>query len=185
MYRETTNSPAQVFGLNISSATGKTMDDWSEILDASNGTSLKDKEIVQLLMKQYKVSPEWSSIITSNYFELRGINSKPDNSVTFDTSATKTLAVALHVIEEYFSDESLRLSWMELPLTAVKIQTGKSIRYEGLKEGVLLVTFNGKSQDKCQITIQHLKLANEETAGKMQEFWKEKLNVLAKVLGIS
>ena len=185
MFRESTNHPAQVFGLRISVSTGKTMADWVGILDANNGKNLKEKEIIHLLMDQFRVSPEWASIITANYFETHGIVQSSVGRETFDITATKTFALALHVIEEYFSDESLRLSWMELPLTAVKVQTGKSIRYEGLAEGSLLVTFNGKSQDKCQITIQHLKLASEETAGKMQEFWKEKLNALAKALGIS
>lgn len=185
MSRETTNKPAQVFSLRIATTTGKTLEEWTELLDAVNGKSASEKSLIQYLTERFKLSPEWSSIITSNYFEANGLRSSPNQEISFDTTATKTFGVALHVLEEYFSDESLRLSWMELPLTAVKIQPGKSIRYEGLNEGVLLVTFNGKSQDKCQITIQHLKLANEETAGKMQEFWKEKLNVLAKVLGIS
>jgi hypothetical protein len=184
MYRESTKLPAQVGGEHILKVTGKTFENWTDLLDAKNIKSRTKNEIHSILINEYKLGPEWASIIASQYFEHHSVEEEA-SIITYDVSATKTYSIALHVVEEYFTDEALRLSWMALPLTAIKTQTGRSIRYTGLDEGVLLVTFNGKSAEKCQITLQHLKLASEETAGKMQEFWKERLNALAQVLGVS
>jgi hypothetical protein len=184
MYRESTKLPAQVGGEQILKVTGKTFENWTDLLDAKNIKSLNKSQLHSTLINEYQLAPEWASIIASFYLEHHEIV-EPQASLTFDVSATRTYSIALHVLEEYFTDEALRLSWMALPLTAIKTQTGRSIRYKGLDEGVLLATFNGKSAEKCQVTLQHLKLANEETAGKMQKFWKERLVALAKVLGIS
>lgn len=182
MFRESTSNPARVSEEAFIRATGKPLIHWFRLLEAEKNLLQSERSLIHFLSTKYDLSNAWASMISSE-FVLR----EPEVSLIageFETSATKTFPVGLHVLEDHFQDDDLRKSWLNVNLIPVKSSIGRSIRFEGLESGVLMVTFNGKGPQKCQVTLQHLKLADEFTAGKMKEFWKEQLQLLAKALQV-
>jgi hypothetical protein len=98
------------------------------------------------------------------------------------STVTRTFPLGIHIVESYFSEPALRQSWLDLDFMPTHRNIGRSMRFEGAFPGKVLVNFNGKSPEKCQITVQHLKLADREQAEEIRMYWKSRLELLATVL---
>lgn len=179
MNRKSTTFPAHVSLDTIAKETGRNLRQWLKLIVEHNETGKDETECVQLLVKDYGISQEWAKYLCSKQFNFETELSKADKS--FYSSVTQTFPLAIHVLEEYFTDESLRRSWLGDQIDIEEISTGKNIKLNGIEEGKVQANFNGKGPEKCQLTIQHFNLTGEEDANEMKQFWKNKLSLLSKL----
>lgn len=185
MDRKSTTFPAHVSLDTVERESGKSLKQWFSLLETHvNETSLPE-DCANYLNKEYGISFYLAKLISLKYCAfLRGDSIEVEIEKCFYTSATKTFPIGIHVLESYFTDDGLRLSWLDSHFEPQQINTGRNMRLSSRFDGVIQISFKGKGPQKCQITIQHLNLASEEAAIELQAFWKEKLNRLKKVLNV-
>ena len=74
-------------------ATGKSLDDWSAILDERGAASLTHKEIARLLHEDYDVPGWWSQMVTVEYERKSGRREKGQlANGEFRTTVSKTIS---------------------------------------------------------------------------------------------
>jgi len=165
----------------LQTATGKTPVEWHLELQQASKSFKSIDECASLLVNTYGLRPDLASRIAEMHYALRVKPEAADEGIELST-VTRTFPLGIHTVESYFSEPELRESWLERDFTPTQRNVGRSMRFEGAFPGKVLVNFNGKGPEKCQITIQHLKLADREQAEEIRMYWKSRLELLASVL---
>lgn len=83
-------------------------------------------------------------------------------------------------------DEKQRQRWLGDADMAISTKTeNKSLRaaWDGNKSRVS-VNFYPKGPEKCQVSVDHMKLSSAKESAKMKSYWFEALNRLQKELGV-
>lgn len=165
----------------LQSATGKSPVEWHSLLSQKCPPNASESDCIKLLTSEHGMRPELARHLTEMHFALRTrLETSEEN-----TTVSRTFPLAMHVLESYFSTDSLRESWLGEDFTPFQINTGRSIRLQGGLPGRVIVNFNGKGPTKCQITVQHFKLASREQAEEIRKYWKARLEILAEVLKVN
>jgi hypothetical protein len=181
MFRETTN-PAQDVLLPAQRIMGKTMRVWMDILSAEKIQPPTKQKLSHFLQSNYLLSEEITDQLIRHFLMLSGTDGGAVENDGIEITATRTFSVGIHVLENYFTEPNHRLEAFLLELKPLKYNPGKNIRFQLENNEVLVANFNGKSAEKCQVTLQHTKLADAARAEAMRSFWKDRLQVLSELL---
>jgi hypothetical protein len=165
----------------LQTATGKTPVAWHQELTLASQKFYTIEECANYLVFTFSLRPELASRIAEMHFTLRV---RPDEDKEYEelSTVTRTFPLGIHIVESYFSEPGLRQSWLDNDFAPTHRNIGRSMRFEGAFPGKVLVNFNGKGPEKCQITVQHIKLADREQAEEIRTYWKSRLDLLARVL---
>ena len=178
------NAYAQISTEAVENATGKSWQQWFEILDAAGAKDMTHKEIVAILNKDHGVGPWWQQMITVGYEQARGLRVKHQTAKGFSVSRSKTIGAPTSDVFTAWKDGRKRGKWLTDPnLTIRKSTANKCMRITWIDDATNLdVQFYDKGKDKCQIAIEHAKLKNEKEAAKMKAYWGEQLDKLKALL---
>ncbi len=169
----------------VKERTGMTWPQWFKILDKAGAKKMRHQEISAYLNTEHKVGPWWSQMIAVPYEHERGLREKFQKcDGEFAASGSRTLRVPLSKPYDAWTDEKLRQRW--LPDVKIEITTAtknKSIRakWKG-GESRLSVNFYAKGAGKCQVAVDHMKLASSKECAKMKTYWFEALHRLQEML---
>jgi uncharacterized protein YndB with AHSA1/START domain len=167
----------------VRSATGKAWDDWFAILDRAGGKEKTHQEIVAVLKKE-GVSPWWQQMVTVSYERARGLRAKHERPEGFQVGRSKTIAAAASRVFAAWEDEKIRKRWLkDSNIHIHKATPHRSMRItwiDGTKS--IDVGFYPKGSDKCQVTVNHAKLADAKVAERMKTYWEESLEKLKELL---
>ena len=168
-------------------ATGKTWNEWFGLIDAWDGTAKAHVEIARHLHEAHGVDDWWAQGVTVGYERARGMlawNEKPDG---FSVSASKTIAAPVEHVFAAFGDEVIRNGWLEEG--ALRTRTARpprSARFDVLLPGGdgtrLEVFLTAKGAAKASVSLQHVKLSDQDAVEPWRAFWKDRLNRLAVLL---
>jgi uncharacterized protein YndB with AHSA1/START domain len=168
---------AGVSDVAIRLRTGKSWDEWFEILDKAGATKMKRKDITAFLHKGHIESSWWSQTVTVGYEQARGMREKHEKPTGFEVSRSKTVPVPVSRLYAAWKDARSRGRW--LGETGVKIRTAaenKSMRLTWSDgETIVAVLFYDKGSGKSQVTVQHTRLKNKTAGEKMKKYWGEAL----------
>ncbi|MEX1189137.1 MAG: hypothetical protein WED33_07750 [Bacteroidia bacterium] len=135
MNRKSTTLPAHVSFDTIAKESGKTLKQWFNLLDSCLDEFKSVQECANFISKEYGVLPEWALAITKARF-LNSEKGELELQINyFDTSATRTFPLGIHVIEAFFIHDDLRKSWLEDQFVPINVNTGRSLRLSGVEEG--------------------------------------------------
>lgn len=167
---------------DIRKATGFTWAQWLVKLDTELAFNLSREEVVHRLKKNFRLTEEWPEKIATAYSEAMGIENKqqPRNEVEF--TVTLTINASLQLIEQAFTDESVKQEWLQQQFTVLKHNPGKNLRLENAHKEIVLVNFFAKGPAKCQVGLNHSKLKDEAIMNERKLFWKETLADLARLV---
>jgi hypothetical protein len=165
--------------------TGRSWDEWFELLDAWGATEQKHREIARWLVDAHAMDGWWAQTVTVAYEQERGMRApgqRADGS--FSVNASKTIAVALDELFDAFHDEGTRERWLGGPELRVRTaRPGKSITADWEDGSTRLsIGFVAKGPDKSQVALAHEKVATAEQADELKAFWRERLKMLKEVL---
>lgn len=162
--------------------TGKDWAEWFALLDSAGCAALDHKGIVA------KVDAAgggdwWSQMITVAYERARGLRVKHQKTDGFSVSASRTLPVSAATVFARWKDARKRKSWLPDPLTITTATAAKSLRI-AWGDGATRVEVNlyEKGPQKCQVSVEHNKLADAAAAERMKAFWGEALDRLKATL---
>ncbi len=168
----------------VKAKTGKVWAEWFKILDKAGAKKWPHNEISAYLHEKQKVPGWWCQMVAVAYEHERGLREKFQKcDGEFSASGSRTLAVPLAKAYAAWTEEKLRQRWLpDAPMEITTATPGKSIRAKWNGGTRLSVNFYGKSPEKVQIAVDHMKLASSKESAKMKSYWFAALNRLQGIL---
>lgn len=169
----------------IKAKTGCTWDRWVWALDYVKAYQWPHGAIAEYVHEKYKVDGWWAQTVTVGYERIRGLREIGQRrSGEYEVNKSRTLPVSLTKLYRAFSQPRLRSQWLpDVTVTVRKATPNKSIRITWEDGTSVEGWFTSKERSKAQVAIQHRKLPSKEAANRMKQFWTERLDALAEVLG--
>ena len=186
--KQGTQQAARVSDEAVKAKTGKAWGEWFVILDSAGAREMSHAEMARYLRDKQGVSAWWWCMMVANTYEQHsGLREKHQMPEGYQISVSKTIGVPLAVLYQSWSDESIRRRWLLYKaFTIRKATNGKSIRITwGDGNTNVEVLFNPKGDSKCQLVVQHNKLADADQAEAMKLYWREALSRLQDVVAPS
>ncbi|MBL8760225.1 MAG: hypothetical protein JNL50_02900 [Phycisphaerae bacterium] len=177
----------------VRKATGFGWDHWLSVLDAFDVKAHGHKAAAEFLAREHKVGDWWAQMVVVGYEQARGLRQKHQKTDGFSVSVSRTLDVPAVRVFDAWSDELQRAEWLTGAwITIRKATSPKSLRLtwnagEGLpaepRATSVEVNIYAKGEDRCQVSVQHNKLAAASDVEKMRAFWTRAIEALRAMLG--
>jgi uncharacterized protein YndB with AHSA1/START domain len=166
----------------IAAATGKTWEQWMQLLDAAGAGKLDHKGIVKLVSQKFDVGPWWRQMLTVGYEQARGLRGVNQAAGGFQISVTKTLPVPMDRLFRAWSDDKRRARWLPDEITIRKSTRNRSVRITWNDGTNVEVMFYPQPSGTNRVNVQHNKLPTKAAAEKMRAFWKQRLEAMAELV---
>ena len=167
---------------SIRKGTGKGWDEWFRVLDAWGGTEHTHTEIARYVSSELGLDGWWSQSVTVGYERARGMRAVNQRPGWFEVSVSKTLDLSPMEAWRAFVEPKRRASWLDLGLrmrTGTKT-IGRGARFDVPSEGTRVnVAFVPKGDDRCVVTVTHVKLDGPDAVAAHRVAWRERLARLA------
>ena len=184
MAKIATRKPKSTSDAAVQAKTGKPWPEWFAIMDKAGCGAMNHKEIVAYLVKAHDVGPWWQQMVTVAYERARGMRELHQKVGGFSISRSKTFGVPVAVAFKAWNDAKTRGRWLkETGLVVRKATANKSMRITWTDgKTSVLVGFYAKGDAKCQVALEHDKLADAKEAERMKAYWGEALERLGALL---
>jgi len=167
----------------VKAKTGCTWDRWVWALDRVDAHTWSHREIARYVHEKYKVPDWWTQTVTVGYERIKGlraIGQRRDGG--FEANKSKSFAMPLSRLYRAFSDKRTRARWLPgVTLTVRTATAGKSMRVTWPDGSSVELYFTAKGRARSQVQVQHRRLPDQAAAGRMKEYWAERLAALAEV----
>lgn len=177
---------AEIAGMSdaaVKKATSRDWPEWVRMLDAIRAAEKPHGEIVAYV--QSVGTPDWwSQMVTVGYERIRGLRDKGQRrGGSYEANKSRTFAVPIETLFAAFTNARTRKRWLDVKMNVRTANANKTVR-ASFDDGTLAqFYFMDKGKGKSSVAVQHQKLADKETAAKTKQWWTERLDVLAKLLG--
>lgn len=166
-------------------ATGHPHGHWFDLLDRWGAGERDHATIASWLVEVHRLDDWWAQTVTVDYERARGLRPKGGHrDGTFDANASKTVNVPLGELYEAVVDADRRERW--LPggkLIERTARPNRSARFDwGDGRTRVNVYFTAKGAGKSQVSLQHQRLADRESAEERKRFWRDRLGALKALL---
>lgn len=182
-------------------ATGKTLQEWFQTLDAFGGVEKGRRELVNHLYAETNKNEWWATTIAVEYEKARGAKEKDGLAKGYSICSTKTVAAPLERVFEAFGSAKDLDQWLG-PQTKVvfedggtltngdgnhalftRIRANKDLRIDwnspGLGAGTKVeVMFADKGKGKTGITLNHTRIQERADADVLRAAWSQAFDAL-------
>jgi|SRR5882672_9804332 len=167
----------------VAAKTGKDWGQWFAILDKAGAQKLEHKVIAELLYSKHRVPSWWCQMVTVGYEKARGkreLHERPDG---WEMGVSRTIDTPVGEIYRAWVEEKTRKRWLASKFEITTARMDKSLRIKWNARERVDVMFYAKGKGKTQMTVQHRRLADAESVGRMKEWWKGAVGRLEMMLG--
>ena len=175
---------AGIKNASIEAKTGCTWEKWVWVLDQAGAREWSHRAIAEHVRRRYKTPMWWTQAVTTGYERivgLRAIGQRRDGR--FEAGKSKVLAAPVARVYRAFRDTRVRRRWLgDVDLTVRTAVPNKSMRVTWPDGTSVEWYFVPKGVAKCQMAIQHVKLADRDAVDRMKAFWGERLGALERLL---
>ena len=178
---------AEIAGMSeqsVQSKTGRSWEEWVTLLDQLGAKELSHSEIAAQIAKRWpEIGFWWAQSVTIAYERIRGLRVEGQlSSGEFAASKSKTLPVHISKLRVQLKDSALRAAWLGSPSALRTGTSERSIRLDWPDGTRVSFWLTEKGANKCNIAVQHEKLADAERRTLEKSAWGERLNRLAATL---
>ena len=171
----------------VKKLSGKPMEDWFNMLDERGAREMKHAAIFALVSSIEGLKPlgEWNqNLLTTTYEWDRGLKQRGEKESGFEISISKTMPVSVAMLYQSWADETLRKRWMPGQQPEIsKATENKSLRMLWSDKATRVsVELYSKGEEKTQVVVQHMKIADAEQAATLKQYWSERLDALLSVV---
>lgn len=173
-------------------ATGKSIQEWYEILDARGGTAPGRREIGAFLYGEIKGDGWWSGTLAVEYEDHHGLREKDGRKKGYFICSTKTLGVPLAAAYGAWATRAAMAPWFgeisgdmvegaELTdgdgnrLVVKRVRENKDLRFtwitKGGEETLVDVQFADKGNGKTGLLINHDRIQTRAEADGIRRAW--------------
>jgi hypothetical protein len=163
----------------VARRTGKSWDDWFEVLDSAGAATLDQRGVVAILAQKHGIGPWWQQMIAVGYESVRAKSDRPPASDGFRINTSCTLDAPLPRVFRLWNDAGERARWLADDRFVVRGATAdKSIRARwGKGTSHVAVSFSEKS-GRTQVSVDHHQIESSAAAEQMKAYWAKKLGLL-------
>ena len=162
--------------------TGKNWTEWFDIIEKLMLQFKSNKPTAKLLSQEFGLEDYWARTIIDSFDCCNVSLPHETKNSDYEISATLTIEAPLHIVEQGFTDVSLRRMWLPEINEFKKYNTGKNVRFEWTDETIVNVNFYPKNAKKCQVSLQHTKIKDQEHIEHFKKEWKTRLELLALII---
>jgi uncharacterized protein YndB with AHSA1/START domain len=146
---------------------------------------MEHSEIARLVSGTYNVRPWWTQAVTVGYERIKGLRALGQRrNGSFEASKSRTFKVPVATLFEAWANPALRRGWLDEAGVKVRTATApKSMRLGWPNGTIVAVWFTAKGASKSAVALAHTKLADRETADRLKQYWAERLDELAELIG--
>ena len=161
----------------VRNGTGKTWEEWVELLDADNAATLNHTQIAALIVEKYGISGWWGRGVAVGYEQAKGLRVVGQGSDGYAASASKTVNVPVERLWAAFARDDQRRQWLgEAPVEVTTATEPKSVRMKWLMDDSRVsIDFYSKGENKSNVNLQQSRLADLEGVAEAKAFWKQAL----------
>lgn len=172
----------------IRERTGRGWEEWFDLLDSWDATSMGHTEIARRVATELGIHPlAWNAqAVTTSFERARGLREigrrvGPDG---FVATASRTIAAGADLVLSAFTDPSLRAGWLpDVQLSERTVTKPTRARFD-VGDGAtrLLVTVDAKGEDRSTVTVEHSRLDGPEEREARKASWRAALTDLKTLL---
>ena len=164
---------------SVRSATGKSWDDWCDLIDQWPGHNDGHTAIAAHLASDHGVDPWWSQQVAGGYERITGLRlpyERPDG--TFTAGKSQTVTVDGAALREMLLDAGARTDLFPGHHTELRSKpSSKAIRI-AIGPGVVQVGIGPVDDNRCKVTVAHEKLPSYDLVEEWKFYWAEWLDAL-------
>jgi hypothetical protein len=164
---------------------GRDRAEWFTLMDAWGAIGRPYREIADWLTLEHGLSKWWAQKLIVEYEQARGVRKagvRPDG--TFSIGVSRSIAAPVERAYAAFLDRDLRERW--LPGVELRVRTARperSARFDWEDGATRIgVTFASTGEDRCDVAVEHERLASRQDADRASTFWKDHLGTLRELL---
>lgn len=164
--------------------TGRTSEQWHELLDSAGATTWTHKRIAAWLVTEHGVDGWWAQSLTVGYEQARGMRlpgQRPDG--TFDANVSKTLERGADEVFAHILDDDRRVAWTGPGWWVASANAPKRARLEHDDGSRALVEVTVTSAGRTRVSVQHVRLPDPDAVARWKAHWRDALGRLVDALG--
>ena len=179
-------APALLAGMSdekVAEATGRNWKEWTAVLDAENATTMRHRDVAQLVHEKYGVREWWTQMVTVGYERIKGLRDRGQRlGGAYEVSKSKTYNVPIDMLFRAWADDSIRRRWMGVHAKVRTATAPKSIRLQWTDGAIIAAWFTSKGPTKSAVALAHTKLASRSAADAAKKEWTVRLGALERAL---
>jgi hypothetical protein len=167
----------------VARRTGKSWDDWFEVLDSAGAETLDQRGVVAILAQKHGIGPWWQQMIAVGYESLRGKSDKPPAPDGFQINSSCTLDAPLPRVFRLWNDAAERARWLADDRFVVRGTTADKVIRARWGKGTshVAVSLSEKS-GRTEVSVDHHQIESRGAAEQMKAYWAKKLGLLDQAL---
>jgi hypothetical protein len=167
----------------VARRTGKSWDDWFEVLDSAGAATLDQRGIIAILAQKHGIGPWWQQMIAVGYESLRSKSDKPPSSDGFHIASSCTLDAPLPRVFRLWNDSSERARWLADDRFVVRAtKADKVIRARWGKGTSHVAVSFAERAGRTEVSVEHHQIESRSAAEQMKAYWEKKLGLLDRAL---
>lgn len=163
----------------VRSATGRSWNEWCDLIDAWPGRDDGHTAIAAYLLKNFDVDGWWAQSVTGGYERITGRrlpNQHPDG--TFTANKSKTVTADGDRLRAMLLSDDERSDLFPGVYTELKSRpTTKALRI-AIGGGTAVFGFDPSTDGRLKVTIQHRGLSSVEAVGEWKFYWSDWLDAI-------
>ncbi|MGH8048723.1 MAG: DUF4287 domain-containing protein [Chthoniobacterales bacterium] len=155
-------------------ATGRSWSEWLALLAGANMAARTHEEILDFLREDHGVPSWWQQVIANEFEQSIGHSSKHESDDGFQVSVSWPIDLPVEKVFEMWADDVKRATWLRrADFTPDTIKPPNVVRGKWMPNGSRVdMEVSDIGDGRCQLTVQHRKLADEAAVERMRELWK-------------
>lgn len=163
----------------VRKATGKSWDDWCDLIDAWPERSTDHTDIATYLRDTVGLDGWWSQQVTGGYERITGLRlpyERPDG--TFTAGKTKTVAVDAVSLREMLLDDVQRDHLFPGQTHELRSRPDVKALRVAIGPGVAQFGLTPKADGRTSVSVQHAKLPTYDLVQEWKFYWEEWLDAI-------
>ncbi|MGH7461169.1 MAG: hypothetical protein ACREMA_09085 [Longimicrobiales bacterium] len=163
--------------------TGRTWQQWTEVLDRAGAADWPHRDIAALVNEKYGVDGWWSQTVTVGYERIKGLRVPGQRrDGTYEANKSRTFDVPVSTLFDAWAEAARRKRWLEASVTVRTARAPVSLRLGWSDGSIIAVGFTAKGRSKSSVALSHTKLRDRESAEQLKQYWSERLDALGELL---
>lgn len=206
--KDTTQKLGGASDESVKKHTGKDWEQWVKTLNRKSYQSESHQNLVQILKKEFKLTPWWQQVVARGY--RVAIGARDPNATlkgTFVTTATKSLSISAKEIFTFLRSPAGQLLWLK-PLYPINVVAKSTFECEGgifgefrsvkapckirftwideewPQKSVIDIHLYSKPKNKTMIVINHNDLPTMKAKTQMHQRWRTAVDSIAEALNL-
>lgn len=158
----------------VRAATGRSWEEWCDILDAWPGHGEGHTAIAAHLQERHGIDGWWAQTVTVGYERITGLRLRYQRSDgTFSANKSRTVTVDADALRELLLDEAGRADLFPRIDTELRSRPTSKVVRLAIGPGTAQIAVEPKGNGRVRVAVAHERLPSAEEAQRWRDYWAE------------